>query len=186
MGSDPYLLFSKRKARKHMTFVRDHSLSLGDQAKNPGALNHGPRAERFGAKEEDAYEGTPGNKTAVFPTVSHGMAALMDLILSRKGLSINGYMFGNNEQPEENSYSGGAYSREAIQGYIDVFGEFGMALGTVISGSPDQLRQMVAAHTKAEGNQIQPTLVQQAAAFIILQGASKYIEGTDLEDSVIA
>ena len=162
--------------------IRDRS--LGDQARNPGALNFGGRAKRFGAVE--SYEGTTGNFTAVFPTVSHGMAALMDLIWSRTGLTIYDYLFGGGEQPVSRSYSGGTYGHEAMQGYIAVFGEFGIAMDAKITGDANQLRQMVAAHTKAEGNKMQPSLVQQAAAFIILQGTSKYIEGTELQDSVIA
>jgi len=72
------------------TFVRDKSVKLVDQANNPGGMNYGRRAQRFGSHE--SYPDGLGNDVAIFPDRNHGIAALIDLIGAFDGHKIENYI----------------------------------------------------------------------------------------------
>ena len=74
------------------TFVRDNSIPLPKQANNPGALNYGQRALRFGATNR--FSDGAGNEVAIFPSKYRGLAALIDLIYAFDGHKIENYISG--------------------------------------------------------------------------------------------
>jgi len=156
---------------------------LADQAKSPGALNIGLWAKRFGATKENSYT-YRGNTTAVFATWSHGIAALMELILNRKGKTVRSYILGGQGVTAERSYSGG--NTRKYKQYLKNMQHMGIDPDEVVDGSRKQLKRLVLAHQYAEGGNHKITPFQFKAAFVLLQGRSKNLAGTELEHVEIA
>ena len=156
-------------------FVRDKSIVLGDQAKNPGSMNIGPRSRNFDAY--GSYEGTKGNKTALFPSFVHGTAALIDRILSNRGVTVQEYIMGGPTIPVKFSYSGGW----GHEGYVAAMRHMGIKPDEVISESSSSafLFSMVNAHAYAEGNLFRVkhlTTEDRSRVFELLRERSKYYE----------
>lgn len=130
---------------------RNRNIPLGDQCNSPGAMNFGPRARNFGARTW--YEGTRGNKTAIFPSYQAGCAALVNRLLRDEGLTVRDYILGGDKIDPEMSYSGGQDYRDylrAIEQYAGVNGS------DAITRDPVFVYRMVKAHARAEGNRRVP------------------------------
>jgi len=135
-------------------FIRDESISLPDQANNPGALNRGgegSRARRYGAA--DSFPDVNGNPVAIFPDRGHGLAALIDLIFAFDGFKIENYIAGGGGVEPWKSYVGGDSARS--EWYLGVFEDRGVTRETVIDIKNIELVQaIVEVHYHAEGGRI--------------------------------
>ena len=161
-------------------FKRNRSIPLADQAQSPGALNFGNRARKYGARQTYTYR---GNTTAVFPSKAHGMAALMDLILMRRGLTVRQYILGGNGSKlrKDRSYSGG----QNYTNYLAAMKQKRVKLDEVVDGSMEQLRRLCRAHNFAEGGKQTFTPKDFREAVKLLQERSSYVAGTEVERLVV-
>lgn len=146
---------------------RDRAMPLAKQAKNPGAMNYGPRARRF--QSIAWYEGTPGNKTAIFPTVQDGVNALVDRILRDEGYTIKDYLIGGDKIEPADSYGGGQdysyYMKAFTSGSTILLNPDG-----IITDAPQTVWAMVNAHAKAEGADMTISLPQVVSALVERKG----------------
>ena len=130
-------------------FVRDKSIKLVDQANNPGGMNYGRRAQRFGSHE--SYPDGLGNDVAIFPDRNHGIAALIDLIGAFDGHKIENYIAGGDGIKPYLSFVGGDNKRS--KWYLGVFEDQGVPINTVIDIRDTGLIQsIVLVHHHAEGS----------------------------------
>ena len=133
------------------TFVRDNSIPLPKQANNPGALNYGQRALRFGATNR--FPDGAGNEVAIFPSKYRGLAALIDLIYAFDGHKIENYISGGGGIKSYLSFVGG--NNERSKWYLGVFEDQGVPISTVIDIKDTGLIQsIVQVHIHAEGGKM--------------------------------
>ena len=133
------------------TFVRDNSIPLPKQANNPGALNYGQRALRFGATNR--FPDGAGNEVAIFPSTYRGLAALIDLIYAFDGHKIENYISGGGGIKPYLSFVGG--NNERSKWYLGVFEDQGVPINTVIDIKDTGLIQsIVRVHIHAEGGKM--------------------------------
>ena len=133
------------------TFVRDNSIPLPKQANNPGALNYGQRALRFGATNR--FPDGAGNEVAIFPSTYRGLAALIDLIYAFDGHKIENYISGGGGIKPHLSFVGG--NNERSKWYLGVFEDQGVPINTVIDIKDTGLIQsIVRVHIHAEGGKM--------------------------------
>jgi len=126
---------------------RDKTIPLGDQCNNPGSMYYGAFARRFGSTQ--TYQMSKHN-CAIFPTPAHGSAALCELILNRKGLTLREYLMGGDTLPPEKSYSGGA-DYNSYMGAMSLQSNR-LTPTTILAQSEVLLVAMINAHSYAEGN----------------------------------
>jgi hypothetical protein len=148
-------------------FVRDESVPLVDQTHNPGALNLGVRAARYGA--EEGYLGTKGQETAVFPHRVYGIAALINLIRQFDGISLKHYLCGGGSVVKWKSYTGGDADR--CKWFLEVFADqIGLMPDIKIDfKNVDMIEAMVRVHAHAEGSLIIITDGEWSDAFSLEQ-----------------
>lgn len=127
-------------------FVRDKENfpRLPDQLLNPGALLIGERTIRFGATGQ--YEGH-----AIFPDVSLGLAALIDLIIAHEGATIEAFIGGGDGVEPELSYSGGVESESEIDYRLRIIEAQGLKRTTEIHQEATFLLKLVRGIAHNEG-----------------------------------
>ena len=152
---------------KDWGFVRDESIPMVDDLRNPGALLLGPRAKRFGA-DAVGFIGADGNEHAIFPDRAHGLAALIDLIQAFEGEKISTYIAGGNGIPAWKSYTGG--SKQQSDWYLQVFRDQGVDPDIKINSRDINLiHAIVNVHAHAEGSRQDVTDWEIDEAFALVE-----------------
>ena len=148
-------------------FVRDESVPLVDDLRNPGAMVLGPRANRFGAAAV-GFIGADGNEHAIFPDRAHGIAALIDLISAFEGEKISTYIAGGNGIPNWKSYTGG--SKKQADWYLRVFRDQGVNPDIKINPRDVELVHAITnVHAHAEGSRQDVTDWEIDEAYALLE-----------------
>ena len=152
---------------QQLGFQRDESIPLADQANNPGALNLGDRARRYGATE--SFAGTPGQNTAIFTNRVYGIAALINLLRQFDGIILQNYLCGGGAVKSWKSYTGG--DPERCKWFLQVFeDQIGLKPFVPIDiNNIDMIQDMVRVHQHAEGSRVEITDDEWRDAFALEQ-----------------
>jgi len=138
--------------------------ALGDRARNPGSMNRGHYSRLYGMTS--TIEGTPGNHTAVFPTFSHGVAALVGRITRDVGVSIHEFIEGGDTIAVRRSYSGGHNNGRYVQALVQ---NSDLTADSIISFNKDFLIKMVNGHAFAEGNKFRCSMACMERAWDLMK-----------------